>query len=58
MTPVDAGPPIATVNPVNGELLQSFEPYDAAAVETRLATAATAAPGVGRRPPSPSARSS
>ena len=44
MTPVDAGPPIATVNPVNGELLQSFEPLDAAAVETRLATAAAAAP--------------
>ena len=30
MSPVDAGPPIATVNPVNGELLQSFEPFDAA----------------------------
>ncbi len=44
MTPVDAGPPIATVNPVNGELLQSFEPLDAASVETRLATAAAAAP--------------
>ena len=44
MSPVDAGPPIATVNPVNGELLQSFEPLDAAAVEARLATAAAAAP--------------
>ena len=33
MSPVDAGPPIATVNPVNGELLQLFEPYDAAGVE-------------------------
>jgi len=44
MSPVDAGPPIATVNPVNGELLQLFEPYDAAGVEARLATAATAAP--------------
>src|ERR1700722_8359004 len=44
MTPVESGPPIATVNPVNGELLQSFEPFDAAAVETRLAAAAIAAP--------------
>ncbi len=44
MSPVDAGPPIATINPVNGELLQSFEPYDAAAVEERLAMAAAAAP--------------
>ena len=26
MTPVDAGPPIATVNPANGELLETFEP--------------------------------
>ena len=26
MSPADAGPPIATVNPANGELLQSFEP--------------------------------
>jgi succinate-semialdehyde dehydrogenase/glutarate-semialdehyde dehydrogenase len=39
MTPVDSGPPIATVNPANGELLQSFEPYDAAGVESRLAAA-------------------
>ena len=44
MSPADAGPPIATVNPVNGELLQSFEPFDAAAVEACLATAATATP--------------
>ncbi len=44
MSPADAGPPIATVNPTNGELLQLFEPYDAAAVETRLAKAAAAAP--------------
>jgi succinate-semialdehyde dehydrogenase/glutarate-semialdehyde dehydrogenase len=44
MSPVDAGPPIATVNPSTGELLQSFEPYDAAAVEARLAVAASAVP--------------
>jgi succinate-semialdehyde dehydrogenase/glutarate-semialdehyde dehydrogenase len=44
MSPTDAGPPIATVNPVNGELLQSFEPYDAAGVESRLAAAAEAVP--------------
>ncbi|MGH9080523.1 MAG: aldehyde dehydrogenase family protein [Acidimicrobiales bacterium] len=44
MNPVDAGPPIATVNPANGRLLESFEPYDAAGVESRLAAAATAAP--------------
>ena len=44
MSPADTGPPIATVNPVNGELLQSFEPFDAEAVEDRLATAAAAAP--------------
>ncbi|HUY65194.1 MAG TPA: aldehyde dehydrogenase family protein [Acidimicrobiales bacterium] len=43
MSPVDAGPPIATVNPATGELLQSFEPYDAAGVEARLAVAAAAA---------------
>jgi succinate-semialdehyde dehydrogenase/glutarate-semialdehyde dehydrogenase len=43
MSPVDAGPPIATVNPTTGELLQIFEPYDAVAVETRLAKAAAAA---------------
>ncbi len=45
MSPVDSGPPIATINPVNGHLLESFEPYDAAGVEARLAKAATAAPG-------------
>ena len=44
MSPVDAGPPIATVNPSTGDLLQSFEPYDAAGVEARLAVAASAAP--------------
>jgi succinate-semialdehyde dehydrogenase/glutarate-semialdehyde dehydrogenase len=44
MSPADAGPPIATVNPVNGELLQSFEPLDAEALDARLATAAAAAP--------------
>ncbi len=44
MSPADAGPPIATVNPVNGELLQSFEPYDAVGVESRLAAAAAAVP--------------
>jgi succinate-semialdehyde dehydrogenase/glutarate-semialdehyde dehydrogenase len=43
MSPVDSGPPLATVNPTNGELLQSFEPYDAATVESRLAVAAAAA---------------
>jgi succinate-semialdehyde dehydrogenase/glutarate-semialdehyde dehydrogenase len=37
------GPPIATVNPATGELLESFEPMDAAAVEVRLATAAAGA---------------
>jgi succinate-semialdehyde dehydrogenase/glutarate-semialdehyde dehydrogenase len=44
VSPVDAGPPIATINPVNGQLLESFEPYDAAGVESRLATAAADAP--------------
>ncbi len=44
VSPADAGPPIATVNPVNGELLESFEPYDAVGVESRLAAAAAAAP--------------
>jgi len=50
MSPVDAGPPIATVNPATGELLQSFEPYDDAGVERRLAAAASAAPLWARRP--------
>jgi len=43
MSPADAGPPIATVNPANGTLVDSFEPYDAAEVETRLAAAAAGA---------------
>jgi succinate-semialdehyde dehydrogenase/glutarate-semialdehyde dehydrogenase len=43
MSPVAAGPPIATVNPTNGELLESFEPYDAAGIEARLVAAAAAA---------------
>jgi succinate-semialdehyde dehydrogenase/glutarate-semialdehyde dehydrogenase len=43
MSSVDAGPPIATISPVNGELLQSFEPYDADGVERRLAAAGSAA---------------
>jgi succinate-semialdehyde dehydrogenase/glutarate-semialdehyde dehydrogenase len=44
MSPADAGPPIATTNPATGELLQSFEPYDGAGVERRLAEAAAAVP--------------
>jgi succinate-semialdehyde dehydrogenase/glutarate-semialdehyde dehydrogenase len=44
MPPNDAGPPLASVNPATGELLQSFEPFDAAEVETRLALAAEVAP--------------
>ncbi len=44
MSPVDSGPPIATINPATGELLQSFEPYDAAGVDARLALAAACAP--------------
>jgi succinate-semialdehyde dehydrogenase/glutarate-semialdehyde dehydrogenase len=44
MSPADAGPPIATINPANGELLQSFEPYDAAGVEDRLRVTAAAVP--------------
>jgi succinate-semialdehyde dehydrogenase/glutarate-semialdehyde dehydrogenase len=43
MSPPDVGPPIATVNPATGELLESFEPYDDDAVEARLATAADCA---------------
>ena len=39
MSPDDAGPPLATVNPATGELLESFEPFDAAEVERRLAIA-------------------
>ncbi|HEV3282507.1 MAG TPA: aldehyde dehydrogenase family protein [Acidimicrobiales bacterium] len=44
MSPADAGPPIATINPATGQLLESFEPFDAAGVDARLAAAATAAP--------------
>ncbi len=44
MSPADAGLPIATVNPATGELLESFEPFDAVTVEARLATAAACAP--------------
>ena len=47
MSPVDVGPPIASVNPVNGRLLESFEPYDDAGVEARLAAAARTAPRLG-----------
>ena len=43
MHAVDPGPPIATINPATGELLESFDPLDATALEVRLATAATAA---------------
>ena len=43
MSPVDVGPPIATVNPATGELLESFEPLTDDEVEARLATAAVAA---------------
>jgi succinate-semialdehyde dehydrogenase/glutarate-semialdehyde dehydrogenase len=43
MTPAPSGPPLATVNPTTGETLQSFEPIDAAEVETRLAQADSAA---------------
>ncbi|HLH29356.1 MAG TPA: aldehyde dehydrogenase family protein, partial [Acidimicrobiales bacterium] len=44
MSPLESGPPIAVVNPATGELVESFEPYDSAAVEARLAAAAAAAP--------------
>jgi succinate-semialdehyde dehydrogenase/glutarate-semialdehyde dehydrogenase len=43
MHAVDPGPPIATINPATGELLESFEPMDANTVEQRLATAAAGA---------------
>jgi len=43
MSSADFGPPIATINPATGELLQSFEPYDDAEVEARLAIAAAGA---------------
>ena len=38
-----SGPPIASVNPATGEVLESFEPMDAATVEARLVTAAAGA---------------
>ena len=44
MSDVDPGPPIATINPATGQLLQTFEAYDATGVEQRLAAAAAAAP--------------
>ncbi|MDA8058259.1 MAG: aldehyde dehydrogenase family protein [Actinomycetota bacterium] len=43
MTPQPAGPPIASVNPTTGELLEAFDPLDATAVEARLSLAAEAA---------------
>ena len=43
MSAADFGPPIATINPATGELLQAFEPYSNAEVEVRLATAAICA---------------
>jgi succinate-semialdehyde dehydrogenase / glutarate-semialdehyde dehydrogenase len=43
MTPGDTGPPIATVNPVTGEVLQCFEPFDAVGVERALENATIAA---------------
>ncbi len=39
MSPNDAGPPLATVNPATGELIESFERYDDAEVERRLSVA-------------------
>jgi succinate-semialdehyde dehydrogenase/glutarate-semialdehyde dehydrogenase len=43
MTTSPADPPIATVNPTTGEVLETFEPLGPEAVEERLATAATTA---------------
>ncbi len=43
MSSADFGPPIATINPATGELLESFQPFDAATVEAKLATAALCA---------------
>jgi succinate-semialdehyde dehydrogenase/glutarate-semialdehyde dehydrogenase len=43
MTTSPADPPIATVNPTTGEVLEIFEPLGPEAVEERLATAATTA---------------
>ncbi len=48
MSPADSGPPIASVNPATGELLESFEPYDAVTVEDRVATASACAREWGR----------
>ena len=44
MAPPDPGPPLATTNPATGEVLQSFDPYDAETVESHLARAARGAP--------------
>jgi len=44
MAPPDPGPPLATTNPATGEVLQSFDPYDAETVEWHLARAARGAP--------------
>ena len=43
MTTPDAGPPLATTNPATGELVESFEPFDAAEVDRRLDLAERAA---------------
>jgi len=43
MSPADVGPPIATINPSTGELIESFEPLSDAEVEARLVTAAAGA---------------
>ena len=43
MSAADFGPPIATVNPTTGELLESFEPFDDARVEAILDTASSCA---------------
>jgi len=43
MHAVDPGPPIATVNPATGELLETFAPLDAEALEERLVVAAAGA---------------
>ena len=48
MTSPPAGPPIATVNPTTGDVLETFEPLGPEAVEERLALAATAAAAWGR----------
>ena len=43
MHALDPGPPIATVNPATGELLETFEHLDANALEDRLVVAASGA---------------